>query len=71
MEKAAARVLLPRFRTLSEHDCEEKSAGEVVTIADRESEAMLANNLGTVYLSLGLYGQARAYALRAVRTASR
>ncbi len=36
---------------------------------DRESEAMLANNLGTVYLSLGLYGQARAFAGRAVRLA--
>ncbi|HMQ29285.1 MAG TPA: ATP-binding protein [Chloroflexaceae bacterium] len=39
------------------------------TSGDRESEAVLANNLGTVYLALGLYGQARSYAGRAVRLA--
>ncbi|NTU83384.1 MAG: tetratricopeptide repeat protein, partial [Chloroflexales bacterium] len=39
------------------------------SIGDRESEAMLANNLGIAYLSLGLYGQAQAYAGRAVRLA--
>ncbi|MFV9503457.1 MAG: ATP-binding protein [Oscillochloridaceae bacterium umkhey_bin13] len=38
-------------------------------IGDRESEALLSNNLGIVYVSLGLYVQARTYSVRAVRLA--
>lgn len=38
-------------------------------IGDRESEALLSNNLGIVYVSLGLYVQARTYSGRAVRLA--
>jgi hypothetical protein len=46
MRQAAAEVLIPRFGALTDHEREEKSAGEVVTVADRECEKLL---------SLGLY----------------
>jgi fructose-1,6-bisphosphatase/inositol monophosphatase family enzyme len=45
MAEAAERAILPRFRTLAQHDVEEKSPGELVTIADREAEAILAAGL--------------------------
>lgn len=41
MRQAAQTAILPRYRRLSAHEIEEKSAGEVVTDADREAEAIL------------------------------
>lgn len=34
-----ARVVLPRFRALADHEVEHKRPGDLVTIADREAEA--------------------------------
>ncbi len=45
MAEAAERAILPRFRALAQHEVEEKSPGELVTIADREAEAILAAGL--------------------------
>jgi fructose-1,6-bisphosphatase/inositol monophosphatase family enzyme len=45
MAQAAKRAILPRFRALAREEIEEKSPGELVTIADRESEAILAAGL--------------------------
>ena len=45
MRKVAAEVVLPHFRQLAAGDIEEKSPGDPVTIADRESEAQLAEGL--------------------------
>ncbi len=45
MAEAAERAILPRFRALAAHEVEEKSPGELVTIADREAEAILAAGL--------------------------
>jgi len=45
MAEAAEQAILPRFRALAEHEVEEKSPGELVTIADREAEAILAAGL--------------------------
>lgn len=45
MVEAAERAILPRFRALAEHEVEEKSPGELVTVADREAEAILAAGL--------------------------
>lgn len=45
MVEAAERAILPRFRALAQHDIEEKSPGELVTIADREAEAILTARL--------------------------
>ena len=39
---------MPRFRRLAEGDIEEKSPGELVTIADREAEEMIASGLASI-----------------------
>jgi fructose-1,6-bisphosphatase/inositol monophosphatase family enzyme len=41
MRHAAETAILPRYRRLTAHEVEEKSAGEVVTQADRDAEAIL------------------------------
>ena len=53
MREAAERAILPRFRMLAAHEIEEKSPGELVTAADRESEAILTEGLA------GLLAEAR------------
>jgi fructose-1,6-bisphosphatase/inositol monophosphatase family enzyme len=45
MREVAAREIMPRFRALAKHDIEEKSKGDLVTIADRASELWLAPRL--------------------------
>ncbi|WOF73788.1 hypothetical protein QMT40_001424 [Parvibaculaceae bacterium PLY_AMNH_Bact1] len=45
LREAAAEKILPRFRSLSSQDIEEKSRGDFVTIADREAEAFLTPRL--------------------------
>jgi fructose-1,6-bisphosphatase/inositol monophosphatase family enzyme len=45
MQEVAAREIMPRFRALAKHDIEEKSKGDLVTIADRASELWLAPKL--------------------------
>jgi fructose-1,6-bisphosphatase/inositol monophosphatase family enzyme len=37
----AAEVILPRFQNLAAHEVMEKAADDLVTVADRESEARL------------------------------
>ncbi len=39
------RVILPRYQKLAEHEITAKKADDVVTVADHESEAMLAEGL--------------------------
>lgn len=41
----SAEIILPRFRTLAAHEIIEKAPGDLVTIADRESEVSLARGL--------------------------
>lgn len=45
MRVAAERAVLPRFRALAADEIVEKSPGELVTRADRESEALLRDGL--------------------------
>ncbi len=45
MRDVAARVVLPRFRRLGPADIMEKAPNDLVTVADRESEAALAEGL--------------------------
>eukprot|EP00435_Cladocopium_sp_Y103_P076620 s1_g359.t1 len=45
VREAAAEKILPRFRSLSAQEIEEKSRGDFVTIADREAELVLAPRL--------------------------
>ncbi|MFC1419923.1 inositol monophosphatase family protein [Streptacidiphilus cavernicola] len=48
LREAAATAILPRFQSLADGDVSEKSPGEVVTIADREAEALITRRLRTV-----------------------
>jgi len=57
MEQVAAEVILPRYRNLAAHEVEEKSAGELVTIADRESELRLNDGLARLLPEAGLVGE--------------
>ncbi|MDQ7903466.1 inositol monophosphatase family protein [Phytohabitans sp. ZYX-F-186] len=45
LREAAATVVLPSFQHLAEGDVEEKAPGEVVTVADRRAETLIANGL--------------------------
>ncbi|MFC0864032.1 inositol monophosphatase family protein [Sphaerimonospora cavernae] len=48
LSEAAEVAILPRFRALEEGDIAEKSPGEVVTVADREAEALISRRLRDV-----------------------
>lgn len=45
MRDVATRIVMPRFRQLDASQIEEKAPNELVTIADRESEAALSEGL--------------------------
>jgi fructose-1,6-bisphosphatase/inositol monophosphatase family enzyme len=42
MRDAATRAILPRYQSLTRSQITDKAADDVVTIADHESEAILA-----------------------------
>jgi fructose-1,6-bisphosphatase/inositol monophosphatase family enzyme len=48
IREAAERVVLPRYQQLEAHEIIEKTPGELVTIADRECEAMLNEGLARI-----------------------
>ena len=48
LRQAAESAILPRFRRLASGDVEEKTPGEVVTVADREAEAILSRGLAAL-----------------------
>ena len=48
LRHAAATVVIPRFQRLAAAEVEEKSPGDLVTIADREAEAVIAQGLATI-----------------------
>ncbi|GAA1117606.1 inositol monophosphatase family protein [Nocardiopsis metallicus] len=45
LREAAATAVLPHFQTLREDQVSEKSPGEIVTVADREAEAIISPRL--------------------------
>jgi fructose-1,6-bisphosphatase/inositol monophosphatase family enzyme len=45
LRQATAEAIVPRFRRLGSDEVEEKSPGEVVTVADREAEAIISQGL--------------------------
>ncbi|MFI0980622.1 inositol monophosphatase family protein [Streptomyces sp. NPDC021093] len=48
LREAAAEAILPRHRALTEGEITEKTPGEVVTVADREAEALITRRLRCV-----------------------
>lgn len=57
LRQVAVDVVLPRYRNLAGHEIEEKTAGELVTIADREAELRLNEGLALILPEAGLVGE--------------
>ncbi|GAA1509478.1 inositol monophosphatase family protein [Nocardioides humi] len=49
LQDVAAEVINPRFRTLSDEQVAEKNPGDLVTVADHESEALITAALQAAY----------------------
>src|SRR6218665_475755 len=59
---AAERAILPRFRRLADHEIIAKAADDLVTVADRESEAILAERLGRLLPEAAIVGEEGVFA---------
>ena len=59
MKSVAAEVITPRFRSLSEGEVMEKNPGDLVTIADHESEAILTRELEAAFPGVFVLGEER------------
>jgi fructose-1,6-bisphosphatase/inositol monophosphatase family enzyme len=62
LNKAADEAVLPRFGRLLSHQIEEKTAGEIVTVADRDAERILADGLRVLYPNARIIGEEAAAA---------
>ncbi|HWU03240.1 MAG TPA: inositol monophosphatase family protein [Novosphingobium sp.] len=62
MQGAAERAIRPRYQHLAAADIVEKAADDVVTIADKESEAMLAEGLARILPEAAIVGEEAAHA---------
>ena len=62
MRDAASRAILPRWQTLAAHEIQEKAANDAVTIADTESEAILAEGLAKLLPEAAIVGEEAAHA---------
>ncbi len=57
LRRVAAEVVMPRFQGLAASDIQEKSPGDLVTIADQESELRLAEGLGQLIPEARIVGE--------------
>ena len=57
MRKVADEIVLPRYQRLAANEVEEKTPGELVTVADRESEAALAVGLALLLPEARILGE--------------
>ena len=57
MRRVAAEIVMPRFRNLSADEIEEKAADDMVTVADRESEAALTAGLAVLDPGIRVVGE--------------
>jgi fructose-1,6-bisphosphatase/inositol monophosphatase family enzyme len=57
LREAAKEIVLPRFRRLEAKDISEKAPGELVTVADREAETMIANGLSAILPTARILGE--------------
>lgn len=61
MREASERAILPRYRSLAAHEIIAKAADDVVTVADQESEAILAEHLARLLPEAALVGEEAAH----------
>ena len=57
IREVAAAEVLPRFRRLSEDEIDEKAPGDLVTVADRESERALTRGLTAILPGSAVVGE--------------
>jgi fructose-1,6-bisphosphatase/inositol monophosphatase family enzyme len=57
MMKVAAEIVMPRYQSLAAHEMEEKTPGDLVTIADKESELALNEGLAQIEPSARMIGE--------------
>lgn len=57
IKDVAAEVITPRFRSLSAGEVMEKKPGDLVTVADRESEAILTKAISAAYPEAFVLGE--------------
>ena len=62
MADAAARAIRPRYQHLAAADIIEKASDDLVTIADKESEAILAEGLARILPEAAIVGEDAAFA---------
>ncbi len=62
MRDAATRAILPRWQTLSADQIDAKAADDVVTIADKEAELILAEGLARILPEATIVGEEAAHA---------
>lgn len=62
MRDAAARAILPHFRTLSRAQIANKAPDDVVTVADTQSEEILSENLAALLPEAAVVGEEAAHA---------
>lgn len=62
VKRVTEQAILPRFRNLAEGDVEDKGGNDPVTIADKESEALLREGLSRLGDTIGFVGEEAAHA---------
>ena len=62
MLDAAERAILPHYQSLAAHQIEDKAADDVVTVADHESEEILAEGLARLLPEAAIVGEEAAHA---------
>ena len=61
MQVAAERAILPRYQQLAVHEVTEKAADDMVTVADTESELLLAEGLARLLPEATIVGEEAAH----------
>lgn len=62
MRRVAAEAILPRYQALAAHEVIAKAANEMVTIADTEAEALLAEGLAAILPEAAIVGEEAVHA---------
>jgi len=62
MREASERAILPRYRSLADHEVIAKAADDVVTVADHEAEEILAEHLSRLLPEAAFIGEESAHA---------
>ncbi len=62
MQRAAREAVMPRYQALAAHEIDAKAADDVVTIADKEAELILAEGLARLLPEAAIVGEEAAHA---------